>query len=262
MRADFNMIPPSTLHSNRALRATLLEFFIDCSSMSELGKWLESIGESSEGTSAERRTRLRKATKFVDQDSAKLPRSAMSFLTRYGDEQLTYLCEILQLSTEGQPDAKVRRVMRHIGFQERWLPPARMLEDRPLTRAHVRPFVEFHLVSKDARADDEFAMPLIAELIEIFGQKMVHDNRMVGSGTVKEIITAHVGDTIATGVGVMVARPGTGAELRNVLRKVKIFKAIYKEDLVVMLLPDRLDTLDRRMAMSGLLAEDVAVVVK
>ncbi len=261
MRADFNMIPPATLHSNRALRATLLEFFIDCSSMSELGKWLESIGESPEGTSAERRTRLRKATKFVDQDSAKLPRSAMSFLTRYGDEQLTYLCEILQLSTEGHPDAKVRRVMRHIGTQERWLPPRAVLDERPLTRSHVRPFVEFHLVSKDARTDDEFAMPLIAEFIEVYGQKMVLENRLVGT-QFKEIITAHVGETIATGVGVLVTRPGTGPELRNMLRKVKVFKAIYKEDMIVMLLPDKLDTLDRRMAMSGLLAEDVAVVVK
>ena len=255
------MIPPSTLHSNRALRATLLEFFIDCSSMSELGKWLESIGQSPEGTSAERRTRLRKATKFVDQDAAKLPRSAMSYLTRYGDEQLTYLCEILQLSTEGQPDAKVRRIMRHIGTLERWLPPKTVLEERPLTRAHVRPFVEYHLVSKDARTDDEFSMPLISELVEVYGQSLVHENRVVGS-TVKEVITVHVGETIAIGVGVLVARPATSAELRNMLRKVKVFKAIYKDDLIVMLLPDKLDTLDRRMAMSGLLAEDVAVVVK
>lgn len=255
------MIPPPTLHSNRALRSTLLEFFIDCSSASELGKWLESIGESVDGTSAERRTRLRKATKFVDQDSAKLPRSAMGFLTRYGDEQLTYLCEILGQSTEGQPDAKVRRIMRHIGTLERWLPPKTTLEERPLTRAHVRPFVEFHLVSKDARADDDFSMPLIAELIEVFGAKMVHENRSVGT-TVKEIITVHVGETIAVGVGVLVARPGTGADLRNLLRKVKVFKAIYNQDMIVMLLPDKLDTLDRRMAMSGLLAEDVAVVVK
>lgn len=261
MRADFNMMPPTTLHSNRAVRATLLQFFIDCSSASELSKWLESIGESAQGSSAELRTRLRGATKFVEQDAAKLPRTAMSFLMRYGDEQLTYLCEILSLKTDGTLDDKVRRIMRHIGTTERWLPPSTMLEERPLKRAHVRPFVEFHLVSKDARSDDEFSMPLITELIEVFGPKMVHENRMVGS-TVKEIITAHVGETIATGVGVLVQRPGTGAELRNLLRKVKVFKGIYKEDLIVMLLPDKLDTLDRRMAMSGLLAEDVAVVVK
>ena len=262
VRAEFNMIPPAGLQGQRALRATLLEFFIDCSSVSELSTWLESIGQSSQGTSVEKRTRLRQATKFVDLEASKLPRAALSFLLRYGDEQLSYLCEILKLPVAGTPDEKVRRIMRHIGTVEHWLPSAKMLEERPLTRAHVRPFIDYHLVSKDAKTDDEFSMPLIAELIEIFGAPLVHEHRTVGT-TQREIISAHIGETVGDGgVGVLVQRPGSPAELRSVLRKVKIFKTIYQDNLIVMLLPEKLDTLDRRMAMSGLLAENVAVVLK
>ncbi len=261
MRADFNMIPPPTLHSQHAMRATLLQFFIDCSSMSELTKWLESIGESIDGSSSELRIRLRNATKFVEQDAAKLPRTAISFISRYGDEQLTYLCEILGIFAGGDVDAKVRRIMRHIGTAERWLPPKTSLEERPLNRGHIRPFVEYYLVSKDAKSLDDFSMPLIQELIEIFGEKLVHENRSVGK-TVKEVITAHVGETLATGVGVLVQRPSSSAELRNLLRKAKVFKEVYADDLIVMLMPDKLDSMDRRMALSGLLAENIAVVIK
>lgn len=261
MRAEFNMIPPAGLQGNRALRSTLLEFFIDCSSASELSAWLTSIGQSAEGTSVEKRARLRGATKFVDLEAAKLPRSSLSFLLRYGDEQLSYLCEILGLPLAGTPDEKVRRVMRHIGTTERWLPSAASLEGQPLTRNNVRPFIEYHVVSKDAKTDDEFSMPLIAELIDIFGAARIQDHKTVGT-TTREIITAHVGGAEAPGVGVLVQRPGSPAELRSTLRKAKVFKSIYQDNFVLMLLPEKLDTLDRRMAMSGLLADNIAVVLK
>jgi hypothetical protein len=261
MRAEFTMLPPATLQGSRALRSTLLEFFIDCSSASELSQWLQSIGQSIDGTSDQKRARLRQATKFVDLEASKVPRSALSFLLRYGDEQLSYLCEILTLSTAGNPEEKVRRVMRHIGTVERWLPAAAAVEERPLLQAHVRPFIEFHIVSKDAKTDDEFSMPLIAELIEIFGAERVLDHRSVGT-TTREIITVHIGDSLTAGVGVLVQRPATPAEVRSVMRKVKLFKTIYQDNFVLVLLPEKLDQLVRRMAISGLLAENVAVILK
>ena len=52
------------------------------------------------------------------------------------------------------------------------------------------------------------------------------------------------------------------AEVRSVMRKVKLFKSIYQDNFVLVLLPEKLDQLDRRMAISGLLAENVAVILK
>ena len=46
------------------------------------------------------------------------------------------------------------------------------------------------------------------------------------------------------------------------MRKVKLFKSIYQDNFVLVLLPEKLDQLDRRMAISGLLAENVAVILK
>ena len=261
MRTEFTMAPPETVHGNLRVRNTLLEFFIDCCSTSELSRWLTSLGQSTLGSSQEKRSRLRRATTFLSMESARLPRTVLSFLLNYGDEQLNALCESLQLAAEGPPDVKVRRVLRHIGHMERWLPMKFKLSERPLTLAHIRPFLDFHLVAKAGKEDQEFMAPLATELQEIFGPDEVGVRRVRVAGR-RDLVKIRVGREPAPAVRIQLERPQSVTDLDESLARARSLQAAYPERCCLVVFTDRMDLASREHADRTLAREPLVALMK
>ena len=261
MSTDFRSQSLHALQADPDLRTTLLDFFVQHSSALQLRHWLTSLGLDTQGTSAQHRARLRSSSRLVTMPPAQLPRLVLRYLLRYGDEQLTRLCEQLNLPAPLEPDAKRRRILRYVGVRERWLPPPLLLDWSGRTLDHVRPFIDYHRIPPTVTNAATLVASLEEDLVEVFGRRQVHSELTVGR-VVTETVTWQIGPASSRGVGVIVVRPRSSVELNALRRRVQVLQGVYGRDLLVVLRADRLSSVGHRRLLAGLRETQVSIAVK
>lgn len=111
------------------IRKDLLECYIGFSISNELYVWLRDLGQIPTGTLEERMARIREHTNRVVVPSETLPRQTIFYLSQYGMDILSEICQDLGLPGEGSKETLCKRIYGEVGLRDGWLLPddARLL---------------------------------------------------------------------------------------------------------------------------------------
>ena len=221
--------------ADRALRALLLEVFLDASLPTELSGWLRRLGLPADGPEEDRRTRLRAHADYLTVPAEDFPRATRRELDRLTTARLGALCGALGLAVAGPREALYRRALREVGYREGWLPPDARLAGDAVGRKDVEPFVRWHPVLVPVTLARELAISLSDELAEVFGTDRVHTHIPVSDDTGAPAIDVHVGDGVLGGVGIAIAARESGIPRAQLGR----YRVRYGADLIVLLYPTR-----------------------
>ncbi len=220
---------------DRALRALLLEAFLDASLPTELSGWLRRLGLPADGTEDDRRARLRAHADYLTVPVEDFPRATRRELDRLTTARLSALCGTLGLAVAGPRDVLYRRALREVGYREGWLPPDARLAGDAVGRKDIEPFVRWHPVLAPITAARELATSLSDELAEVFGTDRVRTHVPVSDDTSAPAIDVHVGDGVLGGVGIAIAARESGIPRAQLGR----YRVRYGPDLIVLLYPTR-----------------------
>jgi hypothetical protein len=233
--ADSAQQPARGLMPHAALRAKLLETFLDACLPTELAAWLRRIGLPSHGTAAERKARLRAQADYLRVPVTEFPRETRREFDRLTTPRLVGLCRTLGLPITGSRESLYRRALREVGYAEGWLPREARLVGDTVDRADVEPFVRWHPVLSPVSVTEELAADLADELSEVFGADRVHKDIPVDDSIRAPTIDVHIGDDVVGGVGIAVAARESGIPRARLAR----YRARYGTDLIVLLYPTR-----------------------
>ncbi len=256
------MNPPSSLRPDARLRSTLLDYFIDISTGSELSDWLRDIGQDPNGTVADKKLRVRQNTKYLGMPDKDFPEKTREYLSPLSSEHLAEICKMLELSPEGSRDARYRRIMREVGYREGWLTRPDPITDSTFTLPAVLPFVKWYPILKRGDYEKDFYQTFTEEMEEIFGHDFVHEQLAIAYGTTLKI-DFHLGHPQKPGVGVEFKMPINNSEIQRAIGQLQQYKDRYGSNLVIVLLPDLLTQKAQiTFFVEQVAANGIAVVVK
>jgi hypothetical protein len=262
MPIEFTMAPPSTLKVDPALRTTLLEYFVTYATGPELTDWLKNIGQDSKGTTEERRARVVANSKYPSMPPEEFPQQTLHYLESYSaSEHLSGICEVLGLSTEDKRELRWRRIMREVGVREGWLPRLDSITDTSLTTLLSRPFIEWHLVTKRPEYERDFYPPFFEDMEETFGHTHVHEQLPIAFGSTLKI-DFHLGHPQREGVGIEVKMPANNSDLQRALGQMDQYQTRYRDQLLVVLLPDLLNKAQVTLFVDKLNEKGISVIIK
>lgn len=261
MRANFTMLPPSSLAAAEKLRSTLLDYYLEVATGVELADWLRGLGQEEKGNVAEKRARVRSSTKYLGMPAADFPQQTINYLEQYSSRHLSEVCEALGLGAAGTADAKWRRILREVGLREGWLPRPAVGADAPITVAAARPYVEWHMILKRGEYEKDFYAAFTDEMEEVFGSESVHEQLPIAFGTTLKI-DFHLGHPQREGVGVEFKLPTNNADLQRALGQMDQYQSRYGDRLIVVLFADFLDKAQQRLFVDKLTERSIAVIVK
>lgn len=252
---------PSALipRKDPALRGQLLEFFLCKASGEQLSGWLQDLGVDDRGVLDEKRARVQKNTKYLDTPLMEFPDQTMVYLDFLSAEALADLCETLCLEAFGNKGTRYRRVMREIGYREGWLPRPSVLTAALFTLDRVVPFVRWHRILKNGASERSFYPAFEEDMVEVFGEDYVHPQLTIRSGLK---IDFHLGHPQGNGVGVEFKMPSTVSEIHRATGQIQQYRSFYGDQLLVVLLPDKLDKAKEILFMDQMRAQGVRVLVK
>jgi len=244
-----------------SFRAMLLDFFVETAPGPELSDWLRDIGQSPQGSVAEKRQRIREHTAYLTMPVETFPEQTRAYLSAYHSEGLAVLCDVLGLSADGTKDTRYRRIMREVGFREGWLQrPAENGAMSP-TVAIVRPFVEWYPINKRCAHESDYYGAFAEEMADVFGDDLVHEQLPIAFGSALKI-DFHIGHPQEPRVGVEFKRPKNNSELQKALGQVSQYKTRYGDELLLVLIPDDIDKAQKTLFMDSCRLAGVQVVVK
>lgn len=262
MAATVTMTPPPTLRADPQLRSALLDYYLDYATSAELIEWLQDIGLDTKGGMDEKRERVRNGTKYLAMPAADFPQQTIHYLEQYSSSNhLIGICEALGLDPEGSRDTLWRRIMREVAFREGWLPRPTALTETAFTGAFVRPFVDWHLVTKRGQYEKDCYPGFLADMEDAFGKEYVYEQLPVASGTTLRI-DFHLGHPQRGGVGVEFKMPRNNAELQRALGQIDQYQDRYGANLLVVLFPDFLDKAQLALFAERLGDRTIPVIVK
>ena len=112
-----------TARDHEALKARLIDCYVNFSMSRELSGWLQALGLPSTGTMQEKLTRLRQQADSLVMPAESLPRQTIWYLNRYDEKILTEICEELGIDNSGPRERQITRIYHTVGLREGWLQP-------------------------------------------------------------------------------------------------------------------------------------------
>ena len=237
---DFKAAPKC----DAALRQLLLTYFVTNYDSGELSEWLDGLGEDSRGTIEEKQRRVLEHTPYLDTPWREFPDETERHLSAFPSDYLEEICELLGLDPDGSKGVRYRRIMREVGYREGWLPGMDLVSEAGCVIHKVLPFVRWHRVLKRWDYERDFYPDFQADLEESFGEKFVHPQRSVGSGLGLKI-DFHIGHPQRAGVGVEFKMPTNMSEIQRAIGQIDQYQQHYGDQLIVVLIPDFLDSAKR-----------------
>ncbi len=152
---------------NRALRARLIDCYLNFSISKELSEWLQDLGLLSTGTTQEKLTRLRRHAGSLVLPAESFPRQTIYYLNKYDEDILSEICQELGIDGTGPKDILLPRIYREVGLREGWLQP--LAEDARLIITET-----FLPILKSFDHEKDYYLDLWNELSDVFGDDPVH----------------------------------------------------------------------------------------
>lgn len=111
------------------VRKELLDCYIGFSISQELYEWLRNLGQVPNGTLEEKMARIRQHANTLVVPSETPPRQTIFYLSQYGMDILSEICQELGLPSEGSKETLCKRIYGEVGLRDGWLLPddARLL---------------------------------------------------------------------------------------------------------------------------------------
>lgn len=162
-----------------ALRAGLIDCYLNFSISRELSEWLQELGLPSSGTMHEKLGRLRRQAGSLVLPAESYPRQTIYYLSRYDEETLSEICLELGIDATGPKERLLPRIYREVGLREGWLQPLAE-EARLLITETFLPI----LAAFDHRKD--YYRDLREELSDVLDQD--HDPRAYGSALIAVLV--------------------------------------------------------------------------
>ncbi|MEK6803441.1 MAG: zinc ribbon domain-containing protein [Nitrospirota bacterium] len=113
----------SAPRDHEALKARLIDCYVNFSMSRELSEWLQELGLPSTGTMEEKLARLRQHAGLLVLPAESLSRQTIWYLNRYDEPILTEICQELGIDHNGPKERLITRVYHAVGLQEGWLQP-------------------------------------------------------------------------------------------------------------------------------------------
>jgi hypothetical protein len=243
------------------LRSKLLEFFLENYRGQELSDWLRDIGQDNRGTAEEKRARLRQTTTYLTTPLQEFPAETMAHLNSFPSEYLAGLCEVLDIDSGGTRDMRYRRIIREIGYREGWLSRLESITEATFRLATIQPYVEWYPIIKRGSYEKDFYQAFVEEMEEIFGNEFVHKELAIAFGSTLKV-DFHLGHPQREGVGVEFKMPTNNSEIQRALGQLDQYKQRYRDNMLIVLFPDFLDTARKILFRDQVSAKGIAVVIK
>lgn len=113
----------SASRDHEALKARLIDCYVNFSISRELSEWLQELGLPSTGTMQELLARLRQHKASLVLPAESLSRQTIWYLNRYDEHILMEICQQLGIDHNGPKERLITRVYHAVGLQEGWLQP-------------------------------------------------------------------------------------------------------------------------------------------
>ncbi|MCS6317504.1 MAG: SAP domain-containing protein, partial [Nitrospira sp.] len=111
----------SASRDHEALKARLIDCYVNFSISRELSEWLQELGLPSTGTMQELLARLRQHKASLVLPAESLSRQTIWYLNRYDEHILMEICQQLGIDHNGPKERLITRVYHAVGLQEGWL---------------------------------------------------------------------------------------------------------------------------------------------
>lgn len=248
------------LTPDQALREQLFSFILDSTSSQDLSDWLQDIGQDSKGTADEKVNRLKEHSDYLRTPIEEFPIETIVQLNNLPADNLAALCELLKLDADGPKPTLIRRIYREVGCREGWLPP-KLYEAPTIVKETVLPFVQWYPVLKDGKYEKDYYGEFYDEMSDLFGSLNVHEQLAIAYGNTLKI-DFHIGHPQRGGVGIEFKMPTSNGEIQRALGQLDQYMNHYKEEVIVVLLPDFLTDAQLQLFLDELKRKEITVVVK
>ncbi len=242
------------------LREALLRCYLRFATSESLSAWLREIGRDPKGSVEEKRVRVREHTAYLGMTPETFPKQTIQYLRDFSSYQLADICEELGLPTDGRKDDSFRRIYREMGFREGWLP---RITKPPsgFRKGDVLPFVQWYPILGRLGREQDLYEPFRMEMSDVFGEQNVHEQMPVAYGAALKI-DFHIGHPNQGGVGIGFKVPKSNNDVQRALGQVDQYAVHYKDDLILVVMPELLTTADKRNFLDELARKSIQVVVK
>ena len=120
---EWNQGTAPTARDHEALKARLIDCYVNFSMSRELSGWLQALELPSTGTMQEKLTRLRQQADSLVLPAESLSRQTIWYLNRYDEKILTEICDELGIDNSGPKERQITRIYHTVGLREGWLQP-------------------------------------------------------------------------------------------------------------------------------------------
>lgn len=149
------------------LRTRLIDCYANFSMSKELSEWLQDLGLPSTGTTQEKLTLLQRHAGSLMLPAESFPRQTIYYLSTYGEDILSEICQELGVDGTGTKDVLLIRIYREVGIREGWLQP--LSEDARLIITDT-----FFPILKSFDPSKDYYLDLWGELTGVLGEDNVH----------------------------------------------------------------------------------------
>lgn len=252
---------PTSLSPDAELRETLLSFYLNTLTGTELSDWLAQLGEDPRNSVEEKQRRIRASTKYLTMPAKDFPGQTEDYLKPYSANHLADLCEDLGVSDRGTKDELYRRIMREVHCREGWLKRPKGTGNGGVAGEDVAHVLGLFPILKRGSYEKDFYPVIWDELSEVFGEGSVCEQYAVAHGTTLKI-DFHVGDPTGEGVGVEVKMPANNSDVQKALGQLDQYQRRYGSDLILFVLGDLLKPEALQFFLKELSGKHISTVVR
>ena len=251
-------VKPTT---NCEFRQKLLDSYLSIASSQELSEWLEDIVQDSKGTAEEKIAKIRQHTKFLSMPPEEFPLQAMNNLRWLSSgDGLFLIAESLGVKCEGAKDVLLRRIYRHVGYEEGWLPRV-VNGDCSFIKETILPYVQWYPIPRNKNYERDYYDEFCDEMVEIFGKDKVHEQYVVAHGKPLKI-DFHIGHPQETGVGIEFKMPTSQGDIQRAFGQLDDYLTRYGRNLIVVLFANFMSQTEIAMFLETLKTKGIETVIK
>jgi len=243
--------------ANPALRGALLDCYLTRATSTELTAWLQELGQDPRGKLEEKIERVRQCTKYLTMPAEDFPDQTIFYLRAYSAGHLADICADLGLADDGPKNTLFRRIYRHVGVAEGWLPqqPAVDLQT-------VLDFTKWYPLLPPLQSERDAYVDFEDEMIEVFGEDLVHAQYPIAHGNTLKI-DFHIGQPRGPGIGVEFKMPRTNGDVQRAIGQLDQYLTAYPDgNLVMVLVEDGLSAAVRIPFEEALRKRNITTVIK
>ena len=221
-----------------SLREQLLDFLLDDLTSQGLSDWLKELGQDPRGSPDEKKHRIRQHSPFLTAPAPKMIHEAMAELKETAPDYVRTLCRRWGLPDEGSKFALMRRLHRYIATREGLLPPWTR-GAQPSVR-DVYSLVGWYPIYQNKSYERDLYDDFEAEMIDVFGENLVHHQVSVAHGTTLKI-DFHLGSPVHGGVGVEFKMPANNSDIQKAIGQLGQYQMRYGASLIVVVFPNLIE---------------------